>query len=438
VVLITERESSVTGRLKFTQLVLSSRGLGAVLELCRRVVFGFAIVPIRLRGLVLTGAGAYLAFSIGEREADYVLYPAGIAAMALVVLCMVCVLAAALRVRLALRGTDAAIPTELETGRETRTDFLFRWLGAWPLVDARIVWTRPAAVDVTLEREAGGLREVVTLHGRGRHDRLVRRFTVEDQFGLCAVSFSVSWTVAYRVVPARASAGPELALGFRSGDAYSHPSARAEGDLVEMRAYGNGDSMRHILWKTFARSRRLLVRMPERAIAPSPATCAFLVAGPGDEPTCGVARLYLERGQFGGEFVFFADGCAEAARDVDAAIDQIVDSGNASSAIALDHAEQLDRVRLGACVLFAPAIDGPWRDRVVAFARRIGATPTVIIGVDGSPSERTRSLVARLLTAGEPPNVDARAYAQIGTLRAALESDGLRVQIVHRTQGTVA
>jgi hypothetical protein len=410
-----------------------------VLELCRRVVSRLAIVPIRLRGLVLGVAGAYLAFSIGEREADYVLYSAGIVAMALVGLCMASVLAAALRVRLALRGTGAAIPTELETGRETRTEFLFRWLGAWPLVDARITWERPAGVDVTFENEAGGLREVVMPHARGRHDRLVRRFTVEDLFGLCAVSFSVGWNIAYRIVPASAAAGSELAVGFRSGDAFSHPSGRAEGDLIEMRAYGHGDSMRHILWKTFARSRRLLVRMPERAIAPSLTTCAVLVAGPGDEPSCGVARLYLERNQLGSDFVFFADGCTAAARDIHTAIDQIVDSGQAASASALDHAEQLDPIRLGACVLFAPAIDGPWRERVVAFVRRVGATPTVIIGVDGSPTEDKRSVLARLITgAAESPDVDARAYAQIDTLRAALESDGLRVQVVHRTQGTFA
>ena len=389
-----------------------------------------ALVPIRLRGLVLGAAGAYLAFAYGAREADYVLYAAGIVAMALVALCMVCVLLAALRVRLALRHVDAGIATELETGRETHTEFLFRWLGAWPLVDARIAW--PGVAHVALD----GQREVVTPHARGRHERLIRRFTIEDMFGLCAVSFSVGWTVAYRVVPASAATGPELVAGYRSGDAFSHPSGRAEGDLVEMRAYGHGDSMRHILWKTFARSRRLLVRMPERAIAPSPTTCAVLITGPGDEPTCGVARFYLERGHFGTDFVFFADGCAGAAQTVDAAIDQIVDSAKAAST-ALDHAEQLDPTRLAACVLFAPAIDGPWRDRVVAFARRIGASPTVIIGVDGNPTERTRSLAARLITADPPLDVDAQAYARIATLREALESEGLRVQLVHRTQGTI-
>ena len=410
-------------------------------EVYRRVVRRLAVVPVRPRGVLLAGAGAWLAFRIGEREADLVLYPAGIAAIALVAVCALCVAAAALRLRLALRGTSAGIPLALETGSATRTDFVLRWLRAWPLVEARVAWDRPADVDVALEREPGGLREVVTARARGRHDQLVRRFTIEDTFGLCAIAFAVRWPVALRVLPAAAPAAPELVAGFGAGDAFSHPSGRAEGDLVEMRAYGHGDSMRHILWKVFARSRRLLVRLPERAIAPAPTTCAFLVAGPGDEPTCGVARLYLESARLGTDFVFCADGCAAPTRDRDAALDQIVDSSAAvgDSGSALDrHAAQIDPVRLSACVVFAPALDGTWRDRVVAFARRSAAAPTIIIGVDGALPGAPRSRLARLLTrAPAPLALDARAYTQIETLRAALESSGLRVQVVHRTHGTV-
>src|SRR4029079_3371216 len=92
--------------------------------------------------------------------------------------------------------------------------------------------------------------------------------------------------------------------------AFSHPAGRQDGDLVEMRNYGVGDPMRHILWKTIARTHRPLVRTPERAIAPAPITVAFLVAGAADEPTAATARLYLERGMFGPDFLFAADGPA--------------------------------------------------------------------------------------------------------------------------------
>jgi hypothetical protein len=206
-----------------------------------------------------------------------------------------------------------------------------------------------------------------------------------------------------------------------------------------MRAYGHGDPMRHVLWKTFARSRRLLVRMPERAIAPSPTTVAFLVAGPGDEPSCGTARLYLERNLFGTDFLFGADGAAAPAKDRDTALDQIIDSAQAEGGVALDVlGKNIDPMRLASCVVFAPAVDGPWRERVVQFAARLPAPPTVVIGVDGVPPSAPRSRLSRLLVRkAADGDRDGRALAGVPRLREELEASGLRVQIVHRSTGQV-
>jgi len=402
-----------------------------------------AIVPIRVRGLLLAGAGAYVTFGIGASEADYLLYPAGLCAIALVALCALCVGAGALRVRLAVRRKPAAVPVSIETTHAVRSDFEFPRLGLWPLIDVRMSWVEPVGVDVTLEKSRGSWREVITPRQRGRYARLVRRFTVEDVFGLTAISFSVAWEVGVRIAPATATAGADLAVGYGHGDAFSHPSGRQEGDLVEMRAYGHGDPMRHILWKTFARSRRLLVRMPERAIAPRPTTVAFLVAGHGDEPTCAAARLYLERNLFGRDFLFCADGALEPAHEADVAIEQIIDSAatvaDDGGAIGLEQqAAQVDHARLASCVVFAPAIDGAWRERVVAFAGRCPAPPTVIIGVDGTEPPGRRRLVSRmLLRGGAEADVDSRALAGVPALREALESQGMRVQIIHRTTGQI-
>jgi hypothetical protein len=297
-------------------------------------------------------------------------------------------------------------------------------------------------VSVSLEPQGGAWAEVITPHARGRHTRVARRFTVEDVFGLAACSFTVAWEEPVRIAPARAVASAELAVGYATGDAFSHPSGRAEGDLVEMRAYGHGDPMRHVLWKTFARSRRLLVRMPERAIAPSPTTVAFLIAGPGDEPSCGTARLYLERNLFGADFLFGADGAAAPARDRDTALDQIIDSAGGESGIALDQlGKNIDPMRLASCVVFAPAVDGPWRERVVEFAARLPAPPTIVIGVDGAPPAAPRSRIARMLVrtsdADDGNDADGRAMVEVGALREALEASGLRVQVVHRSTGQV-
>lgn len=399
-----------------------------------------AVVPLRIAGVLLAAAGAYVAFGVGKHQADYLLYPAGICAIALVAMCMLCVVAGALRVWLAVRHAPAAIPSDLETTHAVPTGFAFPSLAWWPLVEVKMRWVSPAGIDVALEPRAGAWGELITARQRGRYERVVRRFTVEDVFGLCACSVEVGWDEPVRIAPVRAAQNAELAVGWASGDSFSHPSGRAEGDLVEMRAYGYGDSMRHVLWKTFARSRRLLVRMPERAIAPSPTTVAFLIAGPGDEPSCGTARLYLERNLLGADFLFGADGAAAPARDRDTAIEQIIDSATATdSAAALDQlGKNIDPVRLASCIVFAPAVDGPWRERIAAFAARLPAPPIVVIGVDGEPPPAPRKRWQRLLVRTEAGgDTDGRALAGVPALREALEAQGLRVQVIHRSTGKI-
>ena len=409
----------------------------------RRVVRALSYVPLRLPGLVLLGGGLAAALLVGRKQADHLLYPAGVAAVGLVAVCAVFVSLAALALRRAVRRAPAGVPESVETHAATRTGFRFPRLAVWPIVEVRMRWDDPVSVDVELATEGRFFEETITAHERGRHAEIVRRFTVEDVFGLCAVSFGVAAPGPMRVAPLIAFAGAELASSHSHGDAFSHPAGRAEGDLVEMRAYGHGDPLRHVLWKTFARTRRLLVRMPERAIAPRPVTVAALVAGRGDEPTAAVARLYIEKNYFGPDFIFAADGAAQPTGKTHEAVDQIIDSVRARRAggTTLDTlTTQVERTRLGACVIFAPPVDGPWRDRVLAFSRGLPSPATVVIGIEGAAGERT-SLMRRLLVGADGHGRDAdvaRAHAGLPALREALESAGLRVQVVHRQTGQIS
>jgi hypothetical protein len=398
-------------------------------------------VPIRLPGLVVVGAGLFAALRLGKGEADYLLFPAGLVAVALVAVSLACVVAGALVLRRAVRRAPSGLVGNLETTQATPTAFRFPRLAAWPFIEVDMTWEAPATVTVDLQPAGRAYAETVTAHERGRHARVVRRFTVADVFGLTAISFRVAWDEPLRIAPASAAAAAELAQSYAHGDAFSHPAGRAEGDLIEMRAYGHGDPLRHVLWKTFARTRRLLVRMPERAIAPQPITVAFLVAGPDDEPTAATARLYLERGVFGPDFLFSADGAARPTRDTNEAVDQIIDSvaARADGGASLDAlAAQVEATRLSTCVVFAPPVDGPWRDRVTAFVRRLPSPATIVIGVAGVADERRRGRLGRLLLAAPgADDPDGRAFARVPALRAALEADGLRVQVIHRETGQV-
>jgi uncharacterized protein DUF58 len=407
----------------------------------RKLARACELVPLRFPGLILAGVGLAVSLRVGRKEADYLLYPAGLVAVGLVGVSVVCVTLAALALRRAVRRLPAGIPDGLETTRPARTGFRFPRLAAWPLVEATMRWEQPALVTVALEPSGRWLEETVIAAERGRHARVVRRFTVGDIFGLAALSFRVTWNEPLRIAPAAAASGAELATSYAHGDAFAHPAGRAEGDLVEMRRYAYGDPLRHVLWKTFARTRRLLVRMPERAIAPQPVTVAALVAGAGDEPTAATARLYLEKGMFGSDFLFLADGSERPTGRAVEAVEQIIDSvaarGDGGTALAA-LVSQVDATRLGACVVFAPPIDGPWRERLAAFSRRLPSPATVVMGVDAGPEVARRSRLGRLLfapPAAGAPAASNRALGGLLALRAALEAQGVRVQILDRQTG---
>ena len=218
------------------------------------------------------------------------------------------------------------------------------------------------------------------------------------------------------------------------------PAGRVEGDLVEMRQYAYGDSMRHILWKVYARSRKLLVRMPERALAPGPVSVAFFVAGPEDEASAGAARLYLEAGLLGADLVFSADGSSAPARSARDAVEQLVDSASKREhgAEALDAAaSQIDPGRLTSCVLFVPPVDGAWRERVVGFVKKHGLDASVIIGVDEAGEQKSNPSRLESFLFLPEKSLDA-ARPELKKLRAALEADGLPVKVLHRTTGQLS
>ncbi len=389
---------------------------------------------------MLLAAAAGLVFLWAPKEADFLLYPAGLVALLLVVVCTLLVTFGTLWLRRAVKGLEVCVPERLETTRPTGTGFRFPSLSRWVVLDVGLSWVEPAGLEVSLEPLDGALCEVVTARERGRYTKLIRRFTVEDVFGLTRLSFDLSWTVALAITPASAKQGAQLAAGRSQGDALANPAGRLEGDLVEMRQYAYGDSMRHVLWKVYARSRKLLVRMPERALAPGPVSVAFFVAGHDDEASAGAARLYVEAGLLGADLYFTADGSVVPARSARDAVEQLVDSSTRRErgGEGLDAAaSQIDRGRLTSCLLFVPPVDGAWRERVVGFVRKHSLNASVIIGVDEvgelpAPASRLQSFLFL-----PEATLDSTRPA-LKKLRDALEAEGLPVKVLHRTTGQLS
>ena len=143
------------------------------------------------------------------------------------------------------------------------------------------------------------------------------------------------------------------------------------------------------MWKVYARTRQLMVRTPERAIAPSSQVAAYLVSAVADEPPSAAARVAVEMGLLGPDWIFGADGAAQPASDPDVAKRAIVEArrhrdqptGQAAGlASFIEKSAQPDTAKL---VVFVPGRPGPWLERVVEVARARPDGASCVVVVDG-------------------------------------------------------
>jgi len=391
--------------------------------------------PLTPSGVLLATVGALIYFVFAEKEADFVLLGFGITAMALVALSLLAVLVNLGVLLVSLRKKPVGLPESLTVGVETETTFRCSRFRLLAVSEVSFDWVVPAAIAVRLVRDGAYFRELVTPLERGRFTSIVRRFSIHDVFGFATLRFRRRWETTLRIQPVPGRADVTLAIRRATDDGYSHPSGQPLGELVEMRRYAAGDPMRHILWKVFARSRKLMVREPERAIAPKPAMVGFFVAGANDEPSASTARLFLEEGLLGADFVFAAEGSTRPTSNVGEAIEQVIESHafRASGADSLGPLlRSVDRGRLDNLVVFAPSTDGAWVDKVLAAAKRLPLPPTVVMTVDGQLDRRPARGLGRFFFR-RSRSLDP--IADVPQVYDRLRSAGVELRVLHRQTG---
>jgi hypothetical protein len=221
-----------------------------------------------------------------------------------------------------------------------------------------------------------------------------------------------------------------------------------QGDRLELRRYAPGDPARFIHWKVYARTQKLVVRMPERALARAQRVAAYLVAGPADAASAAAARVALEEGVLGADFRFGADGSPEPTRELASALVALrrsnprvreedprtttAASGQGGEQL-VSFLQQLDREGPSSLVLFVPAADGPWVGRVTTLLHKQARSARVVIGVDGITQREGASWLSRITLA-------PRASTQIPlvALRALIASYkrvGCEVVVLDRESG---
>jgi hypothetical protein len=218
------------------------------------------------------------------------------------------------------------------------------------------------------------------------------------------------------------------------GDDLPHPMGLEDGDRLELSRYAPGDPARFIHWKAFARTGKLLVRRPERAIAVSRRCAAFLVAGDNDDPSAAVARLALERKLLGQEWVFGTDLCVAGTSRVDDAITQLLLSVKArglGGAGLQGFLAQADKRGPASVIVFAPAEPGAWLNAVARVAAR--RQLRVVIGVDGVSARSERPRWLRWFRR-EPSEHGARAAA-LDEVLLSLGRSRVPVTLLDRSSG---
>jgi hypothetical protein len=394
-------------------------------------------VPLTPLGATVAALGAWLAFRYASRTTDYVLYASGLLALLVVALALVTVMLVSLGVALRLRGRRLELASELdlETGLVAATGLRLSSLRRWPLLQLRLVWEEPPEVEVTLLPRARYSEELVRPLSRGEASTLVRRFIIGDVFGFARLGLQRRSPGRLRVSPTRARVTAHVLRRFLGGDALSWPTGPAEGELSDMRRYVYGDPLRHVLWKAFARTRKLLVRTHERAITPLPSVVAYLVAGPEDEPAASAARFFVEEGLLGKDFLFSADGAVDATSDPAEALDQIIASASqrGRGAEGLERfLARVDEARRRSCVLFVPPVAGPWLERVERAASR-APKAQVVTAVDDQPLGGPESRWRRLLFV--PERGPSRSLRSLGEALRRLTACGYEVHVLHRPSG---
>ena len=419
---------------------MSERG-NKVMAGILRVRHLFPLTPL---GVAVALAGYWSSFHYGAERVDRVVHAAGLVSLGVVGVSLLSVLCGTLAVWLAIRSAAALEEVHTETGAIVSTGLHLPSLAWWPLLQVRVVWEEPGQVEVTLERGGrlfahahpparGKSAEVIRPGRRGDMHQVLRRFEVGDVFGFCRVGFRRQIAQHLHIRPARIKVTAHVMSRFLGGDYVSHPTGAPEGEMIEMRRYSHGDPLRHILWKAFARTRKLLVRVPEVAINPRPSAAAYLLSGPDDEPAASAARFFVEQGILGQDFLFSADGAAAPTADPEEALELNIASAAHEGGEGLERfLDSLDNQRRRNCVLFVPSSPGEWLPQVLRLAQRMPGAQ-VISAMDDRPGERGPGRLHNLLFVDEDRR--QRTNKDLEQVMAALSATGFDVSIIHRPTG---
>ena len=292
-----------------------------------------------------------------------------------------------------------------------------------PLVQASWQWHHSKC-----QIEIDGKTEIVTPLRRGHLSQIQRKISVRDAFGICEVRVWSVQPAQIRILPRNSIALlPKIHHGLQSGADIANPFGKASGDRIDIRNYAQGDPVRFILWKVYARTGQLVVRTPEKAVEPIQRLVSYLVVGPSDSVAASVASEVLNSNLLGENWVFGLDGSSEDYTDVKPALDSIIRSGDS----VINNGDGLQEFVLrhpdaSSLMVFAPATVGSW----IAVVQEVAEQIPVQVCLAGVLPSRTSTLEKILFTPEKNNDLAVLNPQIVSQISQILESSGVRVSIL--------
>lgn len=370
----------------------------------------------------------------GIDRSDLVMVVLGAVGVALCVFGFILTLLAGLWTYFRIRNNPEELHLSLVVGVPMQTDFQLTLPWWFPLVQLRWSWEHNDFFVIQKRQ----LEKVRALR-RGEWEVIHRQIFVGDAFGICEIRFPFIQNARLTVIPnTRDLMEPQIVQGLQAGSDVEYPLGKPQGDRLDIRNYAQGDPMRYILWKVYARTGELVVRTPERAYQPTKKMLSYLIVSDDDQVAAGMAMVALQGDFLGREWNFGVDGNGASFSQREPAMQAIVLSGQSEqrqgeglSTFVLSTADAASSL-----LVFAPPRKGDWVNRVLAMAQKMPVA--VMICAEGVSDTGFLSAFKEVLfLPSEIKHPALVEHEEISEILVAFEGSGVPLSIVLQNAKTI-
>lgn len=412
-----------------------------------------AAVPLTASGAAVLLLALSTLYFFGYQRMDLVVFALAVCALIIVLaaVALTTITGVILRRRPALLfdGQGGGLDIRVEAGYPNETGFACRPLPWLPLVSLQWRVTEPDTMQtgIRLSPDGHSLEEEVIPSRRCLVPRVQRRFVVADVLGLARHGWTVTRPDRLVALP-RAGRLRRLPLlrSLSAEDGLPEPTGDPVGDRMEIRPYAPGDPVRNILWNVYARTRQLNIRLEEKSLHHSQRTLAYLIGADDDEAAAAAARVAIEGGALGDDWLFATDRHPEGTWQRPQALEQIA----ASRILPREASPPWQGSGLLAflrtpgaagahCIVFAPPCQGPWIGALQQACREHAGRFSVVLCTDGfrepEPPRSLRRLLFRPRESSGNPSGPVSSVSQLRQTMAALTGVTADLLVVDRQTG---